>query len=982
MNKRAGLGTGDSGRGRAASRVTGVATCVVIVMVAFIAGCSNKDAAPSAASTNVVQSADGIVVTPASGPAKRVRLQVMSDRIIHVTAAPGVSAELPPSLMVTAKVPVAGHFTVEQQPDKVLVKTPQLTASVALDTGGVSFVDAKGNPTLAEHDRAPFDPVLLGGEQYYAVRQQFNPGTDEAFYGLGQHQNAQMNYNGEDVQLAQHNMDVGVPFVMSSRNYGVLWDNNSITRFGDPQPYGLASRDLKITDADGKEGGFTASYFVSGKLKLKRAEKDINYQYIKDLANRPEAMLGANVSNTSAQRVDIADETVVWEGNVESATTGVHRFKLYVGSYFKLFADDKKLLDGWRQNWNAWYHNVDIEMTAGKPVHLRIEWTPNDSQIALLHNNPLPKDDRHSLWLSSEAAHAIDYYYVQGDNPDEVISGYRQLTGKAVLLPRWVYGFWQSRQRYETQDQLVGVVREYRKRQIPLDNIVQDWFYWPEAEWGSHKFDPKRYPHPQAMVDDVHKLNAHVMISVWPKFYPTTDNYKELDAKGFMYKRNVEVGAHDWVGKGYENSFYDPYSPEARKVYWRQIQEKLNVLGMDAWWLDASEPDIHSNLDPDEIKRRIGPTALGSSTAFFNSYPLLHSTGVYEGSRSVDPDKRVFILTRSSFAGQQRTAAATWSGDVASRWDDLHNQISAGVNFSMSGLPNWSFDIGGFALESRYLKPTAKDLDEWRELNLRWFEFGAFVPLFRSHGEPPFREIYNIAPPNSEMYRAMVAYDELRYRLLPYIYASAAATYHNDSTLMRGLPMDFPQDARVRNLNDEYLFGHAFLVSPVYEYQARKRKVYLPAGTRWYNFYTGEASDGGASLDVDAPPGQMPLFVRAGAIVPMGPVMQYSSEKPDAPVTLYVYQGASDKFDLYEDDGVTYGYENGEFSNIPLSYDDATKTLTIGARTGSFKGMIDKRTFNVRWIVPGDKHAADFAHAPDSTVEYTGVSMTVTSAQH
>ena len=539
---------------------------------------------------------------------------------------------------------------------------------------------------------------------------------------------------------------------------------------------------------------------------------------------------------------------MTWEGTLESTKAGVHKFQLYGSSYFKLYVDGKLVLDRWRQNWNPLYHPFDVKMTANTPVKVRIEWIADNGYIALLHNDPMPDIDRHSLTFTSDAGRAVDYYFVQGANQDEVIAGYRALTGKSVMLPKWAYGFWQSRQRYTNQKELVEVVNEYRKRKIPLDNIVLDWFYWKEDAWGSHEFDPARFPDPKGMIDELHAQNARLMISVWPKFYPTTSNYKELDAAGFIYRKNVEDGFLDWVGKGYTNAFYDPYSKPAREMYWRQVNEKLNVLGIDAWWMDATEPDPHSNLDIDSLKARNGPTAMGPAEQFFNTYALVHSGGVYEGARAARPDTRVFILTRSGTAGIQRNASAVWSGDIVSRWDDLYNQISAGVSIGYSGLPNWTFDIGGFALEQRYStqKPKPEDLAEWRELNLRWFQFGAFAPIFRSHGEFPFREIFNISPPGSEVYDSLVWHDRLRYRLLPYIYTVAADTYHRDGTIMRGLAMDFTDDVTARNVRDQYLFGKAFLVAPIYKYQARSRPVYLPAGADWYDFHTGTLHSGRA----------------------------------------------------------------------------------------------------------------------------------------
>jgi alpha-D-xyloside xylohydrolase len=414
-------------------------------------------------------------------------------------------------------------------------------------------------------------------------------------------------------------------------------------------------------------------------------------------------------------------------------------------------------------------------------------------------------------------------------------------------------------------------------------------------------------------------------------------------------------------------------------MYWRQVNEKLGVLGIDAWWMDATEPDPHSNLDIDSIKERIGPTALGPAKDYFNSYALVHSGGVYEGARAARPDKRVFILTRSGTAGIQRNAAAVWSGDIASRWDDLYNQISAGVSTSYSGLPNWTFDIGGFSTEPRYnarpMKPA--DLEEWRELNLRWFQFGAFVPLFRSHGEFPLREIYNLAPQGTNVYDSLVWHDRLRYRLLPYIYTLAADTYHRDGSIMRGVPMDFPDDPQASNLRDEYLFGKAFLVAPVHQFKARTRPVYLPAGAEWYDFHTGRRHAGGQAIDAAAPLERMPLFVRAGSIVPVGPEIQYTGEKPGGDITLLVFTGANGGFELYEDDGLSYGYEKGEFARIPLRFDAASGALTIGARAGSFPGMPEERTFKVRWIRDGAEPPAELDASADQTVSYKGAEVTI-----
>jgi alpha-D-xyloside xylohydrolase len=940
-------------------------SCLLCAFV--LAGC-----AADAPEGSFVRDETGLVVTPAIGEQRRVRLEVRTDRTVRVTSVADGNLDLPASLMVVDSSAPQPSWKVERHAGEVVLSTSRLSAHVSLANGAVTFKDPAGKVLAAEEPQRDWPAA--------GASTRFNPGTDEAFYGSGQHQNAQLNLNGEDVELAQHNMDIAVPFIVSARNYGVLWDNNGITRIGNPKPYGLASRDLNISDATGKPGGFTARYFVNGEQKFERVEKDINYQYIRDRFNWPKEMLTGQEPVAGSPPAHLPGQTVTWEGALTSSKDGVHKFQVYGSSYFKVYFDDQLVMDRWRMNWGAWYHNLELPMTAGQPVKFKLEWTPEGGYMALLHNDPMPDAERHSLTFTSDAGRAADYYFIAGESQEDVIAGYRELTGKSVMLPKWAYGFWQSRQRYTTQKELLDVVAEYRRRRIPLDNIVLDWFYWPENAWGSHDFDKSRFPDAKGMVDKVHEQNARIMISVWPKFYPETDNYQELDAKGFIYRGNVEAGARDWVGPGYLNAFYDPYAKEARDIYWRQVNEKLGVLGFDAWWMDATEPDFHSNLDIETIKERMNPTALGPSENYFNSYPLVHSGGVYQGARAARPDTRVFILTRSGFAGIQRNASALWSGDIVSRWDDLYAQISAGVSMGYSGVPNWTFDIGGFANESRYhtQKPAAADLDEWRELNTRWFQFGAFAPLFRSHGEFPLREIFNLAPQGSEVYESLVWHDKLRYRLMPYIYTAAADTYHRDGTIMRGLAMDFAADKAALNVRDQYLFGKAFLVAPVTRYQARSRPVYLPAGADWYDFHSGRKTAGGQSVDTAAPLARMPLYVRAGSIVPVGPEIQYTAEKPGAPLTLFVFTGADGVFDLYEDDGVSYGYEKGEFSYIPMRYDAAKGTLLIGARSGSFPGMPEQRTFRVRWIKEGGKAPSDLDAATDVSVAYRGAEVLVT----
>ena len=942
---------------------------------------------PALAQAAFDRTASGIVVTPAAGPARRLRLEVYGPRIIRVTAVEDAGFDLPPSLMVTARPSTDTPFEVQTRGDKVVPKTAQAAVEVSQATGAVRFLDAKGNEVLAERTGGrEIKPVIVedqkGDHRFLATRQVWESPADEAFYGLGQHQQGVMNYKGRDVELAQHNIDVGIPFVVSSRNYGVLWDNNSITRFGDPRPYGMLDERLMVRDLTGRFGGLTASYFQDDKLKVQRQEGQINYEFIRDQQRWPEgfkAQPGQPVQVGDMGKTGQEGVKVVWEGTLETATPGEHKFRLYSSNYVKVWIDGKLVMERWRQNWNPWNHDFQVKLPAGKRVPIKVEWIPGDGYIALRHQDPLPAADQGALSFASEVGRAIDYYYVAGDNLDEVIAGYRDLTGKSVMLPRWAYGFWQSRQRYNTQAEVVDTVKEYRRLGLPIDNIVQDWFYWPEDAWGSHQFDKKRFPDPAKMVKDIHDLDANIIISVWPKFYPTTEHYKQLDAIGGMYTRNVEAGARDWVGPGYANSFYDPYLPAARDLYWKQMSDSFKGMGFDGWWLDSVEPDMHSNLDIPERTLRMGPTAAGPGALVFNSYPLVNAENVYKRFREEQGDKRTYILTRSAWGGLQRTGSTLWSGDVVARWDDLGDQISAGVNVNMSGLTNWTHDIGGFAVESRYSAKTMKPEDqaEWDELNLRWFQFGAWSPVFRSHGEFPLREVYNLAKPGSPLYDAYAKQLRTRYRLMPYIYTLAGDSWGRDGTIMRGLVMDFAGDKKVRDIADQYMFGPALMVAPVHSYKARSRQVYFPAGTDWYAFETGQKFKGGSEVKVDAPLDRIPVFVRAGAIVPTGPAIQHTGEKLDGPITLLVYAGADGSFDLYEDQGLSYGYERGEFARIPIRWDQKRGVLTIGARAGSYPGMAAQRTINVRWISGPNAKAGDFDAPAQKTVQYSGQAVEV-----
>lgn len=897
-----------------------------------------------------------------------VKIQPCTDVIIRVIASKNFPFSTRQSLMAQKTEWEEFEWTVKDENDKVVITTSKLVVKVDKNYGAVEFYDTDGNVILNEYKWGrSISSTEVMGEKTYNIRQIFNSREDEAFYGLGAHQNNIWNYKEHDVDLWQLNIVDVIPFLISNKNYGVLWDNNSRTKFGDVRDY-KSIESLKLFDAEGNEGGLTADYFIDDKFQdlfVSRKENRIQHKYTDVNDEFPQGFL----QNVKAVR---------WSGEIECNEAGLHKLQLYSSFYAKLWIDDELLVDSWRQNWMPWTHNIKLNMEAGKKYKIKIEWIHGGGYIGLDYLPPEIDKIENSISLFSEVADHIDYYFIKGNNIDEVISGYRTITGKAPMMPKWAMGLWQCRERYKTQDELLGVVKEFRKRNIPLDNIVQDWFYWREDDWGNHDFDLQRFPDPDGMVKELHeKLNTNIMISVWPKFYVNTEHYNEFDKNGWLYKRNVEVGQKDWVGPGYVSTFYDPYSDGARELYWKQIDNKLFKKGFDAWWLDATEPDIQSNLSREEIILRIGPTALGSASRYLNTFSLMNSKAVYEGQRKSDPDKRVFILTRSAFAGQQRYSSSTWSGDIASRWYDLKAQIPAGLNFCISGIPYWTTDIGGFAVEPRFENPNETDIEEWRELNTRWFQFGTFCPLFRVHGQYPFREMYNIAPDNHPAYQSMLEYNKLRYRLMPYIYSLTGMVTHQNYTIMRALVMDFGYDKNVLNIGDQFMFGPSILVNPVTDYKVRSRKLYLPEDSGWYELKTGKYFEGGQTIEADAPYTDIPVYVKAGAIIPCGPEIQFTSEKTADPIRLFVYTGSDGKFTLYEDENINYNYEKGKFSTIEFDYNEKEKTLTINERHGEFDGMLNSRTFEIKWITKNNHSAMEFNSKPDNVIEYEGKKISV-----
>ncbi len=895
-----------------------------------------------------------------------VRLLVCDQRTLRITVAPGNEIRMRPSLVVQRSWD-ASPWKLEDSTGSGQIRTSRIVATVNSVTGAVSFTDPEGRPFLREDPVHPhnFEPSQLGGESAWHVEQHFRLDSSEAIYGLGQFEDGTMNYRGHDIVLVQNNRHIVIPFLVSSKLYGLYWDNYSDTRFH-----------------DGPDG----------------------------------------------------------------------------------------------------------------------------------------------MTLRSEVGDGVDYYFIAGADMDEVISGYREATGRVPMFPEWAFGYWQSRERYESQNQLMGVAREFRRRHVPIDNIVQDWQYWGRLGWNAMAFDDSLYPDPKGMIDSLHRLyEMHIMLSIWPQVDSGTAVYNDLKRTGHLFPTKV------WNG----GRTYDAYSEEARSIYWDHLNHGLFSLGVDAWWADATEPDSAWCDTPLEEKLGIvsnGQTALGSSWRYLNTYALMTTTGLYQNQRKTAPNKRVMILTRSAFAGQQRNSMAVWSGDIASTWETFRHQIAAGINFSMAGIPWWNSDIGGFLPKEyggEYPRGTVDPA--YKELYVRWFQFGAFCPIFRSHGTDFPKEPWEFGERGSWAYNALLQSLRLRYRLMPYIYSVAWGVTARNSTMMRGLPMNFTSDHATYGIGDEYMFGPSILVAPVVrsmyypqdtgvlvpasalrteegmagltgqyfkgksfdtlaatrvdtaidfnwntgdvpglgprrenftvrwegkifaaedgdydfeitsddgvnlfidgkqvmdemypagrqmnhaavtmkkgrwhtivlEYQqldknaeiafrwrtpshiasyqpntkTQWRDVYLPKGGMWYDFWSGKMTPGGLTISRIAPIDLIPLFIPAGSIIPLGPSLEYVRQRPADTIEVRVYPGKDGRFILYEDEGDGYGYESGERAEIPFVWNDAIRMLTVGRREGEFPGMLRERIFRI--VLVGAAHGTGEAWTDkaDATLKYTG----------
>lgn len=719
-----------------------------------------------------------------------IQITFCGSGVVHVLAKPvgaPIRPDAPKPWISTPCIPVntrAGQAA-------GTVGTSQIHVSANLKTGALRFQDGDGKVLLQESDLRPrrYEPTTAGQDSAYAVSDRFSPELLEGLYGLGQHQSGVFNYRGSVVELAQANSDIGIPLLLSTNGYGLLWNTASKAFFDD-----RFSREMKLT---------------------------------------------------------------------------------------------------------------------------------------------------------AEVADGVDYYFFYGPGMDSIIQHYRELTGQVPLFPKWAYGFMQSKDRYTSAQQLLDITEQYRSQHVPLDSIVQDWFWWKRQ--GDAEFaDDYLKPHPDLVgaLQILHQEHAHAVISAWAVLDPKSDAYRTLAEQHLLIP-----GTPD----------YDPTNPKARDFYWNHLVGKLLAQGWDGFWLDSSEPETWGGENDAVLQDK--QLALGAGAQYLNIFPLMHAGNIYEHWRKANDTKRVFLLTRSAFAGQQRYGTVEWSGDIFGTFPVFKRQIAAGLNFALSGMPYWTTDIAGYT--SPFANETASS--DYQELYTRWFEFGTFCPIMRTHGHRSANEVFSYGPQTP----TLIAYDKLRSRLVPYIYSLAWQVTNRGYTLMRPLVMDWGADTVVRSIDDQYMFGPSLLVNPVTVASATQRTVYLPPAPSWYDFWTGEKLRGGQHIQAQAPLHRIPLYVPAGAILPLGPENEYVDQHLAEPTELRIYPDANGSFTLYDDAGDTYQYERGNHATITLDWDDAAKILRFGKRQGTYPGMPPKRRFHVILMAKGSGFNS-ISGAKSANVMYDG----------
>ena len=819
-----------------------------------------------------------------------VRIKFIKDRVVPL-----------PELILTELVntPVFKTFTT---PLKIEVQVNRMKISFNKQTETLTFADHEGKIFLSEKEASRkllSDTVL--GEPCYVAEQVFESPADESLFGLGQFQDGHYNLKNVSRRLTQVNSQISIPFVYSSKGYGLLWHQYGLTDFNpadtfihlekQEQPTTGNSLVAEVTTTSGTQKIAQNQAFYSGKFKVPEDGRYSLFLDLGDMGNRQYVVLDGK---------PCIDQSNMWLPPTVSASVDL----------------------------KAGEHQLQLVCKSNNTP--TVSWRRHDNRTTFRSPN----------------AKALDFVVFYGPSADSVIATYRNLSGNVPMLPLWAYGFWQCRERYSSGTHLVETVKEFRKRNIPMDVIVQDWQYWGKYGWGVMKFDEANYQDPSGFIGELHHLNAHFSISVWENLSKESEIGKDYVAKKLFIPNSP------WV---------DVFNPLAQQTHWNALNQNLFVHGVDSWWMDATEPEN------DGLKGKL--TFLGLGDFYRLTYPLFVSKAVYEGQRKTSADKRVCILTRSAFPGQQRYGIINWSGDIGGTWDSYQRQIVAGLNFTITGFPYWTTDIGGFFRpgKSQYTD------EKYQELLTRWFQWGALNPIFRVHGYMSETEPWKYGQQVEDNMRKML---DLRYRLLPYIYSEAWQVTKNGSTIMRPLVMDFNGDSSAIQQRYEYMFGKSILAVPITEPGVTQWKVYLPKGTAWYDFWTGERYDGGMEMKTASPLDKMPLYVKAGTILPLGKFVQYAGEKSSDTLEIRIYKGADGKFELYEDEGDSYNYEQGRYTLIPMIWEDHHQVLTIGPKLGNFPKCIQKRIFKLVIVSNSDGFGMLYSSSR-RLIPYFGEKLTV-----
>ena len=819
-----------------------------------------------------------------------VRIKYMKDTL-----------EALPELILTEKI-ILPDFEVSENSASIQVKGNNIQVIVDKKTGNLSYADNTGTIFLSEK---PGSRILnsdsIMGEPCYFAEQTFSSDDDEAIFGLGQFQDGNFNLKGISRKLTQVNSQIALPFIYSSKGYGLLWHQYGLTEFNPTSNFITLEKKeqadekneiVEVTTTAGTQKVSRNQSLYTGSFTL---QKDGEYSLFLDLG-----------AMGNRHFVSIDGEPCIDQSNMWLPPTAGTLIELKAGEH-------------------------QVQLICKSDNQPKLSWKLKDNTTTF--RSPVTK--------------MLDYVVFYGPSADDVIASYRNLSGNAPLFPQWAYGFWQCRERYSSSKHLIETVKEFRKRELPLDVIVQDWQYWGNRGWGVPQFDVENYPNPSKFIKEIHDLNAHFNISIWSNPDKNSEIGKEYVAN------NRFIPGTKWL---------DYFNPDTRTEYWNTLKVNMFDNGVDSWWMDAVEPENDALVGEN--------TYAGLGDFYRLTYPLMVSKAVYEGQRETSEDKRVCILTRSAFLGQQRYGIINWSGDIGGDWDTYKRQIVAGLNYSLSGLPYWTTDVGGFFRPgwSQYTN------DDFRELLTRWFQWGAFNPIFRNHGYMSETEPWKYGETVEQNVKKML---DLRYLLIPYIYADAWQITQNGSTMMRPLVMDFRDDSKAIGQAYQYMFGKSIMVAPITEAGITALDVYLPKTTNWFDLWTGKSLKGGQTIKADAPLDKIPLFIKAGSILPIGPKVQYTTEKKWDNLEIRIYEGADGEFTLYEDENDNYNYEKGAYSNITFTWNNTNKKLTISNREGSFAGMLLERKFNIVLINESKNIAWGESCSFDSTVSYNGKQIIV-----